>query len=362
MRKLKVQKKIELGKVDIKDFLIELLKAHHLKGVHIEGHNIVSECPFHTTDSANYRTFSVCHELKRNKRTGEENYYYNCFSCGERGDVLRLVASLQNCSLEKAYKSFSKKVLQAGITIRGLTDAYERHRASIKHIRRLPLVGMPKALHSLEPALEYFKKRKRLSHGTLNVPFIFAKYKPYYCAVGRYAGRIIMPLKDLEGRVVEFNDRAVFKTKKKSLHRRGSPVGQLIYGLYEAAEKSIGVVSEGAFDMYQVESVISRHKELREYGAVSLMGTVLTQERIELLTTTFDELVLLLDSEPKAISESKVMKDRLEVDIPVRDLTGCYTLGKDPGLMDDEEILEVLAHDGGEKRMIDILLEGAGMV
>lgn len=358
MVKIRIKPALEISanvKVDIKEYIVSLLDNFGVKSVVDTGDEITAQCPFHFPKK-NHKTFGVSTVEKYNKRLGVNGYWYNCFSCGESGSIIKLISYLTNKSYEKAYRLFCRNVTQAGISIEGLQKEYEAHKNMVDKFDKLSEIELPSTIENNEYLIKYFEKRKRRAHDVLMIEYIVNKYKIKYCAEGRYAGRMIIPIFDLDGRIVEFDDRAVFETKQKSLHRSGTEIGRTILGLYQALDKKICIVVEGAFSMFQVECVLRKNK-IRDIGVVSIMGMVMTDERVELLTSIFDVVVLLLDCEDKPIMKSIEMKKVLEQEVKVINLTPKYTRDKDPGDLAEYEILELvdmIRNESNKKSTVEI--------
>lgn len=108
-----------------------------------------------------------------------------------------------------------------------------------------------------------------------------------------YRLRIIIPVKDINGRVVSFQGRDI--TGQQELRYKGCPVERsavhykhIVYGSDVAREYSSIVVVEGIFDAWKLGP-----------GAVATFGTSLTQEQIWYLSQ-WPRVTFLFDPEPEA--------------------------------------------------------------
>lgn len=335
------------NKVDVKDFIFELLQSAHLRNVHLSGHNIHCQCPFHMP-KRNTSAFGVSFTPHKD----DDSFYpFNCQSCGVKGDIIYLIAHVSNCNFQKAKKLFLRRVLQTQVNLNSLRAVWRHYTARQTGVEGQSRVNLPVAAKDQHTTVKYLNYRSALAHDLLDVDLLVNRYKLYYCDEGRMKNRIIMPIKDLHGNVVSYNDRSVIlNEKKKSLHSNGEEIGSLIYGLFEALGKKKCVVVEGAPDLWQIMSVLKKHKRFHNFGCVALMGTTLTEERKELLISLFDEIYIMLDNEPEAVTKSKKMMRMLENEIMVHNVTDKYTPGKDPGQCFEEEIIEALSKAKTQKR------------
>ena len=295
------------------------------------------------------------------EKHGIETYWYNCYSCGESGPLVKLIAHLQNCNLKKAAKLLRKNVIQQQVTINGLQSLMDAIKTSQVQKDSIYKVSMPIRANDQHMLLKYLEKRKKDAHDVLNIGYIINKYKLYYCAEGRFAGRIVMPIRDVDGSILDFNDRATFDTKRKSLHRKGSKINDLLYGFYENGEKEKVVICEGAFDMFQIESAIRKKKEFKNYGVIALMGTTLTERRYEVLTSAFSEIVIMFDHEREAVKKSYKVLRQLQEETSVRNATTNIFADKDPGICTGREIIKAIKAGKGTGTYLDHLKKILGV-
>jgi len=109
---------------------------------------------------------------------------------------------------------------------------------------------------------------------------------------------------------------------------------------------------EGAFDLYQVHSAISKKKEHSHIGVVANMGTSWSEDKTALMCDYFDEMVIMFDNQtndkgknPGLVSAMKISAMMGEM-MPVRNVTTEYPKGKDPGICTKAEILKALYSNG----------------
>lgn len=350
-----------MAKQNIEEFLVGLLKEAGCNGIYVHSDSITCQCPFHWNKS-NFKTFRVSTVEIRHKKTGITNYYFNCFSCGESGTIPKIIAHINRCSYKKGSRLFQKRVVLSPVTLDGIKKELKQFAVDKKDI--LPEVDLPPISASQKPMLKYLRKRNKMYHKTLDIPYIINKYELYYCSKGRYAGRIIMPIRDEHGRVIGFNDRTISKNvKQKSLHKKGDEAGMMLHGLYQSRHKKYAVVTEGAFDMFAVDCATCDWKPNgKDYGAVNLMGVVMSDERLALLIQYFERVYLMLDHEEEVLEKIKQWQYEYKDDIEFIDCTASYPKGKDPAICTKKEIREALLNPTVNKRKpyLDYILEKTG--
>jgi len=111
---------------------------------------------------------------------------------------------------------------------------------------------------------EYLEYRSKKAHNILDIEWLIRKYDLYYCSSGDMKGRIIMPI-NIGGKQISYNDRSVHhEAMLKSKHPKNGKFENYVHGLDESKGKEIGIVVEGAFDMFQVMSFLKETKRNRK--------------------------------------------------------------------------------------------------
>ena len=314
------------------DFVLELLEESGCEGISEHDGEIRCKCPFH--GGVNKLSFEVVFKK-------EEPFYY-CWSCSESGNLVDLCAYLTHSSLRKARRLVEKNTTIGLCDIATLAKKYEKIKKSFSEYTKADIELPPKA-DNQEPMLEYMEKRAKKYHGILRTEYIVNKYGLYYCASGWYAGRIIMPIY-VDGKLIAVNDRSINENlREKSLHQRGVNFGSIIYGLQQAVGKPTALIVEGAFDCFQVASIISRKRKYAErYGIVVVMGCDLTDEKVSIIADNFEDAAILLDHDKAGIAGGRDAHYKLNIMMKTRNLTEVIPKGKDPGKCTDEDILTAL--------------------
>jgi DNA primase len=335
-------------KGDAEQFILQLLNDLDCKGVKsFPTGNIHCQCPFHRPRK-NVSAFGISYNKE------EKGFPYNCQSCGESGNLAMLVTFIHRCTYKKALKIIDKRVAVKPVTLKILSDEMVKLSELGKEIvQKNKVASLPPRSSNQKAMMRYLEKRKKKGRDVLNVRYIVNKYGLYYCGEGRMAGRIIMPIR-INGQVVGINDRAVDDgVRNKSLHVAGQNYNELLYGLDEAVGKPVGVLVEGAFDMFQVVSALSKDNKINtKYGIVCNMGTSVSETKVALLLENFDEVVVMFDNQVNdkgvndgfdgAVKWCRELRDYM----PVRNITTEYPKGKDPGICTTEQITKALKSKG----------------
>jgi len=333
---------------DAEDYITKLLQELDCKGVkpYATG-DIHCQCPFHRP-SSNITAFGISFTKE------DDGYPFNCLSCGESGNLSKLVSFAYDCSYERANKLITKNIALSPITVKRLNAEFTKlkelrkaHEWASKQVRMPVRAGNQKAM------IRYLDKRKKRGRGVLNVPYIVNRYKLYYCGDGRMAGRIIMPI-HIGGKIVGINDRAVDESvRNKSLHIKGQEYSELMHGIDEAQGKPIVVIVEGAFDMFQCASALAKESRLNtRYGFINNMGTSISDTKVSLIIEHFEEAVIMFDNQvnDRGVNDgfdgSVKWYRQLRDYMPCRNITTSYPQGKDPGICTKEQIIDAIKSKG----------------
>jgi len=352
-----------MAKADVKDYILSVLEHLDCKGIlALPTGNIHCQCPFHRP-RRNVTAFGVSFV---NEGRG---YPYSCLSCGAKGNLAQLVSFGHKVSYGKALKMLNRNIVLTPITMGKLKDALMKlSEHSATAVASKHKVQLPPRSPNQSPMLKYMRKRRKQARDVMRVNHVIQRFGLYYCSTDRMAGRIIMPI-HIGGGTVGMNDRSVDDSvRNKSLHIAGQNYNSLLYGLDEAAGKKVGVLVEGAFDLYQVHSAISRDKEHSHFGVVANMGTAWSDDKIALITDYFDELVIMFDNQKNdkgkntgLVSAMKIQAMMQEM-MPVRNVTLEYPEGKDPGICTKAEILTALYSTGYQyKSKLQQMISGSNI-
>ena len=307
------------SKVDIVDLVSEAgVKLRHA------GRNYTGFCPFH--DNKHTPSFVVW----------PESGTWRCFGqCNEGGDVFKFVMKRENLDFKEA---LDKLAARAGVQVPTFTRQTPEQKETHDKLRILledALIFYRSHLMASKPLLDYLRQKRGLKDMSIEtfglgyapnawdsalVHFTQRGYSEQDLAEAglvsprdsggfydRFRNRIMIPIRDAEGRMAGFGARIVDPNDMpKFLNSPETPVftkGHLLYGL-DRARKPIraadqAVIVEGYLD------VIALHQAGYE-NVVSPMGTALTEHQLRLLKRFTRRIVLALD--PDAAGQKAVLR------------------------------------------------------
>jgi len=352
-----------MAKLEVEDFVYELLQEYGCKSIRKYKDSITAQCPYHWNKS-NFKTFRVSTVEVLNKRTGIVGFHYHCFSCGAGGSIVSLISHINRCTIKKAEKIFRKRVVLKQVTLDGIRKELRKLNEE-NDITELKEVALASFAKNQEPMMRYLKRRNKTYHRTLDIDYIINKYELYYCSSSRYAGRIIMPVRDISGKVVYFNDRTIDDSiTNKSLHQYGSLASQVLHGIRYAHTKKKCVVCEGAFDMFAVDCAIQDKNDLkRDYGIINLMGLVVSDIRLSMLINHFDSVYWMLDNDKDGIRTTRKFAREFKDDLEMHNCTQAYPEHKDPAKCTKKEIRKAIKKpfiDKNWKPSLEYFLDKSG--
>ncbi len=276
------------------------------------GRNLVGLCPFHDEKTP---SFSV----------NDERGFYHCFGCGTGGNVFKFLMAIEGLSFPEAVRKVAERYgidvpEEGGGPQAPSRDRYFQANASAARYFRRCLLETPAG----RPVLDYLSQRgigedasetfllgasPTSGDGLLR----WFKKESIDLSVGRqlglllerggrlqdrFRGRLMFPIRDVQGRVVGFAGRAVAEDAgPKYLNSPESPVyhkSRVLYGLFEAREAlretSTLILVEGYLDAIA----------LRQAGMGSVAatcGTALTAEQARTIRRQADEVVVVFDGD-----------------------------------------------------------------
>lgn len=324
-----------------------------------QGKDFVGLCPFHDDKSP---SFSV---------SPSKQFYY-CFSCGAGGNAIKFL-------MELGKQSFGEVVLDLArryqIPVKTLEPAkrqeLQRQLSLREQLYEITAIATSFFEHALrqsdgQAALSYLKQQRQLSEDTIQqfqlgyAPggwqtlygyLVEQKRYPVECVeraglivprsgnnsgyYDRFRDRLMIPIHDLQGRVIGFGGRALGDAQPKYLNSPDTELfdkGKILYGLDKArtaiAKHDCAIVVEGYFD------VIALHAA-GIANVVASLGTALSQQQVKLLLRYAEsrQVILNFDADAagnraaeRAIGEVTDMAYRGDVQLRVLNIPE----GKDP--------------------------------
>lgn len=214
-----------------------------------------------------------CDEGSNHLGINPEHGGFNCWVCGERGSIVKLIAQIEHCDLQQAKKIAYK--YYDGITTQKNSFIIPQKDITIPE-------DLSKEFSKI--ALDYLKKRN------YSPEQIIKKYDIYW---GGYGGffklRLVFPIV-LNNEIVTYVGRDVtgkahlkYKAYSQALSRRS--VKETVFNLDTVSKKCILV--EGVFDAIRIGD-----------GCVAMLGKTYTKEQINLiLSKDVENLYIMFDAD-----------------------------------------------------------------
>ncbi len=277
------------------------------------GINFKARCPFHSEKTASFFLSSA-----------RQSYY--CFGCGAKGDIFTFVQEMEGLDFMGAMKMLARK---AGVELEWKSGESRTELGRHYNVLETATKFFQDELANNKDALDYIASRgitretvdawrlgfakeewrvlyeyllsvgipKDLILGTglaKNPPEDGTRKEPYDV----FRGRIIFPLRDVNGRTIAFSGRALkSETIPKYLNSPDTPLfrkSEVLYGLDMAKEeirrKDYSVLVEG-----QIDLVLSHQAGVK--NAVASSGTAFTQMHLEKLGRFSKRIILAFDGD-----------------------------------------------------------------
>ncbi|SEJ59783.1 DNA primase [Sphingobium sp. AP50] len=269
-------------------------------------------CPFHNEKTP---SFTI----------NDEKGFYHCFGCGAHGDAIRWMTDQRGLPFMEAVKELAAtagmdvpaadpRAAKRAEQAKGLHDAmtaaqsffedqlggidggearaYMQKRGITDATRRAFGFGYsPDSRGKLKTALRDFGEPMLVETGLLIDPD--GERDTY----DRFRGRLMLPIRDIRGRVIAFGGRIIGAGEPKYLNSPDTPLfdkGRTLYNIDKAspASRSTGrvIVVEGYMDVIALAQA--------GFGeAVAPLGTALTEHQIERLWKMVDVPILCFDGD-----------------------------------------------------------------
>jgi len=257
---------------------------------------LVGSCPIHGGKSGN----SFHADTTKN--------VFNCFSGCGGGNVLDLVAKVENCDIREAAEKLADWF---GLTFE--RSATEKHAARTAQEKRptattgetpatavVPPIGTEQAEPVVNPPLESPLKTLNQDH-----PYLWSRgltvmtvknFGVGFCTRGLMKNRVAIPIWNERGELVAYAGRAIDDEQAKEQGKYKLPEGFkkscVVYNLDRAREHADNgfIVVEGFFDAMKVY-------QAGFPNVVALMGSSLSEQQEQLLVNATDRLVLMFDGD-----------------------------------------------------------------
>ena len=337
---------------DIKD-IIEEVKSRcdivHIISQYISikqsGTNFKGLCPFHGEKTPSFYVST-------------SKQMYKCFGCGEGGDVIKFVMSMENLEFMDALKLLAK---QCGVDVN--TNMNEETKLKMEKINKFQNVHREAARYyfsnlitSKNPGYNYLRNRglddkiiKKfglgyslkswdslknylLSKGYTNEELsecgLITYKKENNKSYDKFRNRVMFPIFDYRGNVIGFGGRVLDDSEPKYLNSPDTLIFNKRFNLYglnfsrkEIIDKTI-ILVEGYMDLIS----------LYQYGiknVVATLGTALTDQQGMLIKRYADSAIISYDSDDAGIKATLRAIDiltKLDINVKILNLKDC----KDP--------------------------------
>jgi DNA primase len=252
---------------------------------------------------------------------------FHCFACGAGGNVVDLVAELEQCSVREAALRLQRRYMTGDSTAAPRQSGPREGQLVTEKRKGNPVLAF--SLPGLVPEHPYVSARG-LSPETASRFAI-----GFHAGPGIMTGRLAIPIHDEHGRLVAYCGRSIAAEPPRYRFPAGFHKSALLFNYHRAADGSDRrvVVVEGFFDCMRVY-------QAGFAGVVALMGAALSQQQADLLTGRFTEIILMLDGDPAGQAGARDATARLAARSSVRQLI--LAPGRQPDAMSDEEIRQAL--------------------
>ena len=291
--------------------IVQLISEH--VALRKTGLNYIGRCPFHQEKTP---SFTV---------RPDKNIFY-CFGCGARGNVLSFLMRINGMTFPEAARYLAART---GISLpetSGLSDAAATERERLYRVNKQASQWFARNFTSRSPLavknylanraitadliqtfalgyapggwtafLSYCEGEKIALEDVERAGLIIkGKEGRYY---DRFRDRLIIPIEDVEGRVVAFGGRIMDQTEPKYINSPESPIyvkGRHFYGLNRSKEfirrEGHAILVEGYFDFLALWGAGFQ-------TAAASLGTSLTREQVQLLRRHTQKVFIAFDAD-----------------------------------------------------------------
>ncbi len=288
-------------KIDIVDLIGEYVPLVQ------KGRNYFGVCPFHN-------------DTNPSMSVSREKQIYKCFSCGASGNIFTFVRDYEHVDMRDALEILANK---AGVTLSNNTVA----RKTTKYDKFYEIYELANKFYQNNintkegiSAKEYLKNRNinediikefeiGLSLDSMDSLTKLLTKKGYddltLDRIGLssnnhdlFINRIMVPIQDMNGRVVAFSGRVYNKksdhkyvnTKETEIFKKGTILYNYHRAKEEARRNKYVIIMEGYMDVFRASSVGFKN-------VVAIMGTALTIDQTNLVKKLSNNVYLCLDGD-----------------------------------------------------------------
>jgi len=220
---------------------------------------------------------------------------FNCYICGEKGDIVKLVRQIETCLWHEAKDIITQ--FSEDLTVNLKKD-------NIGYAPKIELLNLPKISLSL-PCLIH---KNYLISRNFNPNYLARKYKLKFCYnIGEWKFRIIIPF-FLNSKLVTWSgldvtDKATIKYKHLANEKSVIPIKKTLYNIDSISEGDSIIIVEGITDVWRLEK-----------NCIATMGIQYTQEQVEMiLKKNPKKIIVIFDAEQKAIAQAYKLANQLSL-------------------------------------------------
>ena len=248
---------------------------------------------------------------------------FHCFSCGAGGDVLDLVALLNQCTLREA--ALQLKDWFPGAATGGEPPGRQRVRKGNISVN----LALKFRLGGVDGAHAYWRARA-IKPSTASEWGV-----GYYRGAGMLSGRVVIPIHDEQGQWVAYAGRSVDGREPRYRFPAGFGKSQVLFNFHRAAATGgeTVIVVEGFFDCLRI-------RQAGWASVVALLGTELYEHPAELLQARFGRVLLMLDGD----EAGRLGRDRVAARLRNRCEVGVIQLpeGEQPDQLPERELRQLI--------------------
>jgi DNA primase len=301
--------------------MIEQVLDHYGLKLKRSGKELRGPCPIHKGEGTD--TFHA----------NTEKNAFHCFSCNAKGNVLDLVAAIEECSIRDAALKlkdwFSSSTPEQG-SARSAKPANDPQpaREETAGDRGLPNKALSFTLKGIDHAHPYLAQR--------GIDKETAEYfgVGFFSGKGSMAGRIVIPIGNERGELVAYAGRSIDGSEPKYKLPAGFKKSQVLFNLCRAVEETEGtvVLVEGFFDCIRVTQA--------GHACVALMGCSMSLDQEAQLVTHFRRVVVMLDGDEAGRTAAGEIASRLARRLWVRTVE--VADGSQPDQLSSSELQQLL--------------------
>jgi DNA primase len=264
--------------------LEEVLCYYRIPGLRRRGERLAGRCPIH----GGKREDSFRVHLGRS--------VFHCFACRAHGNVLDFVAAMEQCSIRAAALHLERWF---AVSTRSAAEGQSGKRQLVRKEEggNPPL---PFVLTGVDPTHPYLARRG------IEMATAVEFGVGFYAGPGLLRGSMVIPIRNVCGRIVAYAGRALDDEPPKYKLPPGFRKGRELFNLPRAVATGSPavIVVEGYFDCMRVH-------QAGFPWVVALMGSSLSDAQRRVLLRHFGKVLLMLDGDPVGRAASQAIAVRL---------------------------------------------------